>query len=252
MPWVGFEHTMAKFEGEKTFHAADRAATVVGPKYEARKFTENVLWHLPNDSTFYSSNWRWRTWTVACYLRQILFSRSKLYLPFRFSNQNTGLHVSSPHAYYTTIQRSSLSSGVGSVSTCCSGGHGFVSQLEYWLSWIRVFVVVLSYHRSRGSVFGIATGYGLDNWGVGVQVPAESRIFSFPNHPDRLWGPPNLLSTGYVCPTRKHLLLGNVWDGTKVEGWSKIADCVKWLWAELTGFICDNICHVATTRPDWL
>jgi hypothetical protein len=30
---------------------------------------------------------------------------------------------------------------------------------------------------------GIATGYGLDDRGVGVRVPVESRIFSFPRRP---------------------------------------------------------------------
>jgi hypothetical protein len=33
--------------------------------------------------------------------------------------------------------------------------------------------------KSRDSVVGIATGYGLDNRGVGVRVPVGSRIFSF-------------------------------------------------------------------------
>jgi hypothetical protein len=37
-----------------------------------------------------------------------------------------------------------------------------------------------TYMRSRDSVVGIATGYGLDDWGVGVPVPVESRIFSSP------------------------------------------------------------------------
>jgi hypothetical protein len=36
------------------------------------------------------------------------------------------------------------------------------------------------------SAVGIATGYGLDERGVGVRVPVGSRIFSFPNRPDRL------------------------------------------------------------------
>jgi hypothetical protein len=35
------------------------------------------------------------------------------------------------------------------------------------------------------SAVGIATGYGLDDREVGVRVPVESRIFSFPRHPDR-------------------------------------------------------------------
>jgi hypothetical protein len=50
--------------------------------------------------------------------------------------------------------------------------------------------------RSRGSSVGIATGDGLDDRGFGVRVPVRSRIFSWPNRPDRLWGPPNLLSSG--------------------------------------------------------
>jgi hypothetical protein len=61
-------------------------------------------------------------------------------------------------------------------------------------------------HKSEGyiphftfvdSVVGIATGYGLDNRGVGVRVPIGSRIFSSPRRSDRLWGPPNHLSNGY-------------------------------------------------------
>jgi hypothetical protein len=47
--------------------------------------------------------------------------------------------------------------------------------------------------RSRDSTVGIATGYGLDDREVGVRVPVESS----PRRPDRLWGPPNLLSNGY-------------------------------------------------------
>jgi hypothetical protein len=50
---------------------------------------------------------------------------------------------------------------------------------------------------SRDSSAGIATGYGLDDRGVGVRVPVGSRIFSSPCRPDRLWGPHSLLSNGY-------------------------------------------------------
>jgi hypothetical protein len=42
---------------------------------------------------------------------------------------------------------------------------------------------------SQDSSVGIATGYGLDDQGVGDQVPEESRIFSSPRRLDRLWGP---------------------------------------------------------------
>jgi hypothetical protein len=51
--------------------------------------------------------------------------------------------------------------------------------------------------RSQDNVAGIVTGYGLDNQGVGVQVTVGSRIFSFPQRPDQLWGPPSLLANGY-------------------------------------------------------
>jgi hypothetical protein len=44
--------------------------------------------------------------------------------------------------------------------------------------------------RSRDSTVCIATGYGLNDRGVGVRVPEGSRIFSSPSRPDRLWGPP--------------------------------------------------------------
>jgi hypothetical protein len=51
------------------------------------------------------------------------------------------------------------------------------------------------------SICGISsldrTGYGLDDRGVGVRVPVRSRIFFSPRRPDRLWGPPNLLTNGY-------------------------------------------------------
>jgi hypothetical protein len=47
------------------------------------------------------------------------------------------------------------------------------------------------------SAVGIATGYGLDERGVGVRVPVGSKIFSSPHRPERLWGPQNLLSSGF-------------------------------------------------------
>jgi hypothetical protein len=49
----------------------------------------------------------------------------------------------------------------------------------------------------RDSAVCIATGYGLDDREVGVRVLLGSGIFTPPCRPDRLWGPPNLLSNGY-------------------------------------------------------
>jgi hypothetical protein len=39
--------------------------------------------------------------------------------------------------------------------------------------------------ESRNSAVSIATGYGLDDRVVGVQVPAGPTIFSSPHRPDR-------------------------------------------------------------------
>jgi hypothetical protein len=50
---------------------------------------------------------------------------------------------------------------------------------------------------SRDVAVGMATGYGLDDRGVRVRVPVESRIFFSPRCPDRFWGPSNLQSNGY-------------------------------------------------------
>jgi hypothetical protein len=58
--------------------------------------------------------------------------------------------------------------------------------------WLYLFVC-----GSRGSVVGIASGYGLDEWGIGIRVPVRSRIFSSPCRPDRSWGRPSLLYNGY-------------------------------------------------------
>jgi hypothetical protein len=63
---------------------------------------------------------------------------------------------------------------------------------------IIIIIIIINTMKigSRCSVVGIATGYGLDNRGVGVRVPVISRIFSCPRRSDRLCGPASLLSCG--------------------------------------------------------
>jgi hypothetical protein len=69
----------------------------------------------------------------------------------------------------------------------------------------------LFYNSSRDSVVGIATGYELDDRGVGVRVPVRSRIFSFPSCPDRLWGH----SASYTMGNR-----GTFPEGKVARAWS--------------------------------
>jgi hypothetical protein len=51
--------------------------------------------------------------------------------------------------------------------------------------------------KSRGSVVGIATGYGLEDVEVGVRVSVVLRIFTSPRRPDWLWSRLNILFNGY-------------------------------------------------------
>jgi hypothetical protein len=60
-----------------------------------------------------------------------------------------------------------------------------------------LFMLISTVVRSRDIVVCIATGYGLDDQGVGVRVAVGLRMFSSPLRPHRLWGPPSLISNGY-------------------------------------------------------
>jgi hypothetical protein len=54
---------------------------------------------------------------------------------------------------------------------------------------------------SRSSSVNIVSGYGLDHRAIEVRGPTEARgFFLSPVCPDRLWGPPSLLSNGYRGP----------------------------------------------------
>jgi hypothetical protein len=58
------------------------------------------------------------------------------------------------------------------------------------LTRVREIAAVRQYSSSRDSIAGTATSYGKYDRGVRVQVQVESRIFSSPRLPDRLWAHP--------------------------------------------------------------
>jgi hypothetical protein len=87
-----------------------------------------------------------------------------------------------------------------------------IKSLQFMLQYIQYFCInqeiiyqIITVCMSRDNVVGIATGYGLDNGGVGVRVPVGPRIFFSPLRPDWLWGPPSFLSmdTGGSFPGGK-------------------------------------------------
>jgi hypothetical protein len=53
-------------------------------------------------------------------------------------------------------------------------------QYHYYKEFTLIIFIKINY---RERIVGIATGYGLDDRGVGVRVPAESRIFSTSSRP---------------------------------------------------------------------
>jgi hypothetical protein len=62
------------------------------------------------------------------------------------------------------------------------------------IEFIDRYIYIYIYEYNWDSSVGIATGYELDDQVDGIRVPVGERIFSSPSRPDRLWGPPNLLS----------------------------------------------------------
>jgi hypothetical protein len=80
-------------------------------------------------------------------------------------------------------------------------GSGYVSRIEQMKLYAQHFSlkernnfssyihIADSYYLciSRGSSVGLATGYGLDDGGVGVRVPIGSRMFTSTYRPDWLW-----------------------------------------------------------------
>jgi hypothetical protein len=100
----------------------------------------------------------------------------------------------------------------------------FGTKVQYLQNTAHIFLFYTI--RYRDSAVGIATGYGLGDRGFGVRVPVASGIFSSLHHPDRLWGPPSLLSYGY----RGSLLTGVKQQGREAEHLPPASTKVKKMW----------------------
>jgi hypothetical protein len=83
----------------------------------------------------------------------------------------------------------------------------FLCNLKIRYPVTFVFLTALTMFSS----VGIAVGCGLDDRGVNIRVPVGSTIFTSPYRPDRLWGPPNLLSNRYP------LAFSREWSGKAVK-----------------------------------
>jgi hypothetical protein len=79
--------------------------------------------------------------------------------------------------------------------------HGWKDHVEKYIKNVsRIMSCLMSYkiEKKKDMVeISTATGYGLNDQGVGVQVPKRERIFSSPCHPGQVWGPPSVQSNGY-------------------------------------------------------
>jgi hypothetical protein len=89
------------------------------------------------------------------------------------------------------------SSALSSVSPLYTVYNSPTLPMHYLFSIFQTIDSPYLNYKSRDSSVGIATGYGLDDRGVGVRVPVGATIFISPCSPDLLWGPPRLLSNGY-------------------------------------------------------
>jgi hypothetical protein len=87
----------------------------------------------------------------------------------------------------------------------------------------------LALANSRGSSVGIATGYGLDDRGFGGSIlGGDWEFFSFPLHPDRLWGPPGVKRPGrgadHSVPSSA--MVKNAWLSTSTPQYVFMAWCL--------------------------
>jgi hypothetical protein len=119
------------------------------------------------------------------------FLRNACWLFLKFSGDLE--HLSSPQKPFPPLSPIvNVCEDCDQPSSPMRGDNSFsVKSTAETKSWSRVLKLIFV---SRDSTVGMATAYGLDDRRVGVRVPVGSRIFPSLHRPDRLWGPPSLLS----------------------------------------------------------
>jgi hypothetical protein len=66
--------------------------------------------------------------------------------------------------------------------------------LKYNISYIAI-IYLITFLQESGQLSRY--GDGATGWTARVRFPTGERLLSSPQRPDRLWGPPSLLSSGY-------------------------------------------------------
>lgn len=73
----------------------------------------------------------------------------------------------------------------------------WVYMSHYFKAYLMTLYKLLL--RNQDIAVNMVTGCGLDDWGVGFQVPVGSRIVCSPQHPDRLGANPSSYSMNTRC-----------------------------------------------------
>jgi hypothetical protein len=130
--------------------------------------------------------WRWPVGTETCSER-IKGNKVKIV------GCDCGLYVYIYSVYIICLYRI-----IGNATGCIPQRLNiWVASQDLRFSELFLFWKVPAEINEPRCIVGIATGYGLDNWGVRVRFPVGSRMLNSPYHPDWLWSPLNLLSNWY-------------------------------------------------------
>jgi hypothetical protein len=119
--------------------------------------------------------------TTGCLLVTPPYTRMKIYC------NHANANLDNPTDLHACVKRECEKNGFWnavSLYVCmCASQAPECSDAFYSYS---VFVTLPVKDQSQDSAVGIATGYGLDDQGIGVRVSVGSKMFSSPQCPDRL------------------------------------------------------------------